>query len=630
MPTVEPLSLRANTANGLGLTQFGLLLAALAAQLVLLALAMPLTELTSGNWFFHIDNPFHIYQLELGRALLSEGQLAGYDPFFGAGHLAGLASNVSARFSLAIAALMPASVPIATVYAVYVLACSLAAPVSLWALGQLLQWPYLQRIFAIVFGLLLWWIGIPHWYHTAGMVSFVCACYFAPPYAAWVYSLCNASNTIRPVALLGAGLIGGAGMWLHPLFCIPVVVLCLSFALIGTARPKIRPFLGRATTIAGVVVMLSLPWVLALSNSVPTSDSHGYQRAVGFDVLFNSLGLGTGGALGASINLFLLGICLIGIWIDRGGKQSAMWAFLVAGIGLLVLSAFGGSSATLAYIQPNRFLGPAYLLIGMAAAYKVPSLVTWASTKATRTVKMGMYAGGLLFFLFFGRELIREVMPGSHGHHGKAPPEIGTPPTVVAQLENWVNTNTTTDGRILFETSLGRVHGGGHIAGYLAAKTRREFLGAAYPYFLPRLSCWDRSCFDRPISEMSSDFFGRAIDTYNVGWIVAHSDELKRFLQQIPNIKMTGDFGGISTYEVGGSHTFIHSGAANIVGRDFNRIDFSNVIGQTLTLRYNWVSGLETVPPSQIEPHQWSPDFPPLIRIVNPPASFTLRLARQS
>ena len=86
---------------------YGLLIAALSAQLVLLGFSMPLAELASGGWFFNIDNPYHIYQLELSRALQAQGHWRGYDPFFGGGHLAGLSSNVSARFTLVIAALMP-------------------------------------------------------------------------------------------------------------------------------------------------------------------------------------------------------------------------------------------------------------------------------------------------------------------------------------------------------------------------------------------------------------------------------------------------------------------------------------------------------------------------------------------
>lgn len=606
----------------------GLMLAALAVQLILLGFSMPLNKLASGDWFFHIDNPYHIYQLDLGRALQEKGLWMAYDPFFGAGSLAGLSSNVSARLTLLFAGLMPAGVPTASVYVVYVLICSLLAPLSVWGLGQLLKWSRWHNILALAIGLLLWWVGVFHWYHTAGMVSFVCACYLAPLYATWSYSLCNPGTPAKPTMLLLAGFAGGAGLWLHPLFCIPVLLLFLSFVVLDFGPRRLWPLLGRASVIAIVAMLLSLPWILAFAPSgIQTMAEAPYQRAVGLKIIFNSLGFEAGGATGAWINLPLAAICLFGPLTARDGKRSAMWPFLLAGLGLLLFAAFAGNSSTLAVVQPNRLIGPAYLLIGLTAAYYLTSLIDWAKTPGSRSVKVGVLTVGLMVMLYFGRELLREVTPGSHEHHGKAPPEIRDPPPLVAKLEKWINANTSADGRILFETSLGRVHGGGHIAGYLAATTRREFMGAAYPYFSPQLSCWDKSCFGRLIGTVQPEFFRRAIETYNVGWLVVHSSELKSFLKQLPEIKMVADFDGISIFQVSGARSFIYEGRGRVFGRDFNRVELSDVSGQALTLRYHWVRGLETVPPSRIEAYVWSADFPPLIRIINPPSNFILRMA---
>ena len=608
---------------------YGLLIAALSAQLVLLGFSMPLAELTSGGWFFNIDNPYHIYQLELGRALQAQGHWRGYDPFFGGGHLAGLSSNVSARFTLVIAALMPSKALTTTVYATYVLMCSLIAPLATWALAQKLGWSLWHKVAALSIGLLLWWVGIFHWYHTAGMVSFVCACYLAPLYAVWTYSLCNPDTPPKPVMLLLAGLAGGAGMWLHPLFCVPVAALFFSFLLLGSGRQRLWPMLGRATAIAALAVLLCLPWVLALAQggTQTLAGEQPYQRAVGLKVIINSLGFEAGGATGAWIDLPIAMVCLIGLLTAKGNKRSGTLPFLLAGLGLLLFAAFAGGSSSLAVLQPNRLFGPAYLLLGMAASWHLAAWVTQWNTHGRRTIKLGATALGVLVALFFGRELAREVTPGSHGHHGKTPPEISAPPPVVAALENWINANTNSGVRILFETSLGRVHGGGHIAGYLAAKTRREFMGGAYPFFSPQTSCWDKSCFGRPIGALQPEFFRRAIETYNVGWVIAHSNELKTFMKQLPEIKIAADFDGVTIFQVDGPRSFVQEGGGRVTGRDFNRIEVADASGAALTLRYHWVPRLETVPPSKIEAYQWSPDFPPLIRIVNPPASFVVRMA---
>lgn len=611
-------------------TGVALLVLALMVQLALLWVSMPLDALFSGGWHFYIDNPYHIYQLDLGRALQSDGRWVGYDPFFGAGQLAGLSTNVSARLDLLFAGLLPKSLPTSSVYAIYVLVCSLVPPLSIWGLGRVLHWTGRHIFIALVIGLLLWWVGVFRWYHTAGMVSFVCASYLAPLYAVWTYSLCDPSNPFQPRKVFFAGLAGGVGMWLHPLFCIPVAFLFLAFVLQRMRRVPPWSFIGRASLIALTVIIVCSPWLVALIQADPLiNGEQPYQKVVGMKVIYNSMGFGAGGQTGAWINLLLVIICLIGVWLGRSSKQWGKQPFLLAGIGLLLFSAFAGSVSTFAYVQPNRFIGPAYLLIGMAAAAFIADWERQRSVRDHGARTIGVLILGALIAIYFGREIFREITPGPHGRHGKAPPEISAPPPEVAHLENWIKTNTSPDGRILFETSLGRVHGGGHVAGYLAKTTQREFMGGAYPYFLSQMSCWDKTCFGRPLSTVTPDFFRRAIVTYNVGWIIAHSSELKRFLHGMHGIKMVDDFDGVSIFQVEGSRSFVQVGNGRVVSRDYNRIEFSGVSGPILILRYNWAPGLVTVPRSRIEPYMWSADFPPLVQITNPPDHFRLGITNK-
>ena len=76
----------------------GVIVCALSVHLFMLSLAMPAESWRLESWFFHIDHPYHEYQLELGRALLREGRWEGYDPFFGGGALGGCSPTVP-RFS---------------------------------------------------------------------------------------------------------------------------------------------------------------------------------------------------------------------------------------------------------------------------------------------------------------------------------------------------------------------------------------------------------------------------------------------------------------------------------------------------------------------------------------------------
>lgn len=616
--------------GGFSRIDWRLMLLAIFCQLLLLAWVMPFSQLFSGNWFFHIDYPYHIYQTEFGRALQLEGRWSGYDPFFAAGYAGGLSSNLSARAALLFAYLLPASVSTASVYAVYVATCSLLAPLSLWGLARVLKWPWPRGLFAILLGMALWWVGVAHWYHTAGMVSFVLACYVAPWYAAWTYALCDSDAPAKPAALLGAGLVGGAGMWLHPLFCIPAVLVFLSFFLVQRKGGNFISLLSRALVVAVPAVLLSLPWVLAIvRDSWQAAEGIPYQTAVGLKVFLNSIGFQASGQTGAWINLLVLLMCVMGLVFFRRGSGTALArVFALAGAGLLVLAVFAAASNTGALLQPNRLIVPAYLLLAISVACHAEAVFQWTRADNPQMRTGILVVAGLLLAVFVGREWVRELQYSLHGRHGQQPPEISAAPQLVAKLESWITNNTDAQSRILFQTSLGRIHGGGHVAGYLASATRREFLGGSYPGLAPQVSCWDKKCFGRPIDTMDQTYFRRTLETYNVGWIIAHSSELKHFLEAMPDIKLKAVIDGVSVYEVQSPRTYVFAGQGRVSGRDFNRIELKDVSGSALTLRYNWVPGLETVPPSRIEPYTWSSEFPPLIRILDPPPNFVLRMGR--
>ena len=50
-------------------------------------------------------------------------------------------------------------------------------------------------------------------------------------------------------------------------------------------------------------------------------------------------------------------------------------------------------------------------------------------------------------------------------------------------------------------------------------------------------SSWDGQAFGTPIAAMTHDNFRRYLELYNVGWIVAHSPEMKQYLSNAPGIE---------------------------------------------------------------------------------------------
>lgn len=613
------------------LTFAAILFGTLVVQGALLFFSMPISQILSGLHSFHIDNPYHVYQLELGKALLAQGQLLGFDPFLGAGHLGGMNDNGSARVPIFLAALLPGSMPSGAVYSLYILACALVAPLAVGWMARLLHWPPLHTAIACALGLALWWVGALHWYHTAGMASFVCGSYLGLPYAAWSWKVCNASSGRIAAGVIGAGTLGGLGMWLHPLFPILVAALFIGFFLWDERQARLPVIVARGSVVAVIALIVNAPWLFAMLGSsdigANTLAVHPFQKTVGIMVALKpALGVWAASSMGSFLNPLMLVACGSGLYLLPPEQRRRILPFVFAGIALLLFAAFGAVSASLGQLQPNRFIAPAFLLIGLGAAYAIAEYCAWLRVTGKRTAKLLAIGIGCVLSLYTGREVIREATPGPHGHYGKAPPELSSSPELVAQLESWISANTSTDGRIVFETSLGRVHGGGHVAGLLALKTGREFVGAAYPYSLPALSFWDHVAFGKPIGQVTNNDLSQGFDLYNVGWVIVHSPELKQAMDAMPSAKAVAQFGLVRIYQIERALSYFYAGSGRVVSRGFNRVEIAGAGGPEVVLRYHWLPDLVTSPAAKIEPVQVAPGFPPFIRVLNPPSEFTLSL----
>ncbi|WP_377702760.1 hypothetical protein [Pseudoduganella sp. UC29_71] len=607
----------------------------LAAQLALLALSMPLSKVLSGEHSYYIDHPYHVYQLEMGRELLKQGRLTGYDTSLGAGHLGGANENLSARGAVMLAAVLPSSLPAGLVYTLYVLVCSLCGPLAVVLLAGLLRWPARIAALASMLGLVYWWVGALRWYHSAGMASFVFCCYAGVPYAAWVWQLCSAPMVRRrlTVGLAAAGLLGGVGIWLHPLFPVIAGLVFIGYALGSGERPALPRLLVRGVAVAVVALLVNLPWLAVLHGRHDISANvlalHPYQKVVGLlFALKPALGIWGADSQGMPLNPLLLLACAAGACFLPAAQRRCMLPLLLSGLLLLAFAAFGAAIPGLDQAQPNRFVAPAFLCVALAAAYCVGAGVPWLRSAGQGYLKIALALGMGTVLLYACRETLREARPGPHGHYGSLAPDLAGQPRMVSELVDWLRNNTTAGGRVAFETSLGRVHGGGHVAGLVALKSGRELIGAGYPFSLPEVSLWDRSAFGKPLRELTPQQLWQALDLYNVGWVAAHSLELKQAMAALPQASAVADIGPVRMYRLERPLSFVAAGQARIAGRGVNRLDIVAASGPDLVLRYHWLPGLVGSNGAVLEAAPSAPGFPPFIRVRNPPAAFTVSLAR--
>jgi hypothetical protein len=599
-------------------------------QLALLGFSFPLSELLSGKFPWHIDGPYHLYQIELGRALLKQGVLTGIDPYFGAGHLGGVTYNASARLPVLVAGLLPNSVSSAVLYSVYVLLSALIAPLAVVGMARVLRWPLLHTALAAMAGLAYWWIGALRWYHTAGMVSFVCASYLGALYGAWTWSICSREPTTRMTAsVVLAGILGGAGIWFHPLFGLLVAPWFLAFLVVNWKEVQWNVMWMRAVPIAIIALALNLPWILAMLGSPNLASQTPYQKSVGIGVaLWPLVGKWGHGGMGSFLNPISVTICIVGVFVLHRAVRKRILPFLGVATFLLLFAAFGAASPKIGIVQPNRFLAPAFLFYGLGAAYVLGDAILRLRLFGRRELQIAATAAALLVGLYTANEIRREVTPGPHGHYGVGRPELTSPPVQFVQLESWIRANTREDGRILFETSLGRIHGGGHIAGMLALATGREFVGAPYPYALPESSFWDNTGFGEPIGKLTAEELLHRFDYYNVGWIIAHSPALIALAEKATYAQPVAQFGNVRIFKIQRPLSYFASGTGNIAARGFNKIEIDGAQGSELILRYRWVPGLVSTPAAKLEPVEAEAGMPALIRVISPPAHFTISVGR--
>ncbi|WP_342113731.1 hypothetical protein [Pseudoduganella sp. OTU4001] len=591
---------------------------------LLLAYAFPVTELFTPAALNNIDSPFHQYQAIVARELWASHALVGYDPWFAAGHIGGVNFNLSAKIP-ALLAVMTGE--IATAYKQYVFLAALLAPgfllLALWQLRA----ESVTVAAAMVLGILLWWISSMHWYHTAGMVSFVLACYAVLPYIVLAWR--SATEAPQLSRLLALGAFGGLGMLLHPLFPLPVLFAVPALVLLDWREVRVKSLLAVALLVPPVCVLLNIFWLLpSLKYTGGSGGSHPtFQNLVDINMLWlEALGQIAEPARGARLNPLLL---LLAPWALLPSTPPRLRRFalgmVVAGVALAVFAALGGAIPLLGNLQPNRQSAAAYLFLVIPAAIGVGNIVRGLrGAGAMRLGSLGMSVLLLAGGMFLAKELANEVSRAPTPHHGRSAPEVRGAGETTVWLADWLKRNTTPEARVLFETSLGRIHDGSHIAGPLAYETQREFIGGPY-VLMHHAGFWDGTLFGQPIANFPADEFTKRMALYNIGWVVAHSASSKAYLARHPGLAQVAAQGPVTVFEVRQPHSYFAAGQGRVAGRGFNRIELDGVAGEAVTLKYHYVDGLSVEPAARIEPVLLDGDPQPFIRIVQPPQKLTLR-----
>ncbi len=600
-------------------------------QAILVSIAFPITELLTERPILHIDAAYHWYQMAMARAFAESGVLVGYDPYFAAGNIAGVIPRMSTKLALGLAIVAP-DVSISVLYKWYVFVGAVLAP-SLVALScRILGFRIREMTIASILSLLLWWTSQLRWYHTAGMSSWVFQAYLGLLFFALVVAYLRAGGRWT---LLLAGVVGGLGLLLHPLF--PVTV---SFPVAAYVALQFREWprwhgrwLGMVIVIPIISVLINLWWIMpSLSFGIlevnALGNEPGFMTKVDFGRVWQYLIPTWHGTSKMFPFLALLGF--VGcITVQRWESRTVLWALVGTWVAMSLFAWLGaGVPAIGRYTQPNRFASVGYLALSVPAAFGVTAMVRLLLRPGSRLrrVAVGAVAIVLAFVAAYSTyELGREIPSADVGRRGKRPPEVSGDGEYTHWLRQWISTNTSPSARVMLETSKGRKFDNSHLAGYLALQEDREIIGG--PYLGKRFAdAWDGWAFGGPLEEMSPDRFLAYIDLYNIGWIVAHSESLKRYLDNMESVTPEAHFQFVQTYRVQREHSYFSEGQGRIAERAHNRLVLDGLEGEYVVLRYHYFPRLESTPPITIESVYYLDDPDPFIKLNRPPPRLELRV----
>jgi len=272
--------------------------------------------------------------------------------------------------------------------------------------------------------------------------------------------------------------------------------------------------------------------------------------------------------------------------------------------------------------QPLRFKVPLDLFLSLAASYIVAHGLARRSLTPRSYVLPAIAACGLLAFLFNflttearARMLLRTQLR----------PELNA-------IVEWIQKDTPVEGRVLFEESgdeTGFIYDGIYLSSFIPHWTGRQLIGGPINLYNDRhhfAEFHSGKLFKQDLQTLNDDEIRNYFRLYNVGAVVAfHPASIQR-LQSVPGlVTLDRRVGPVHLMKVNQPLTWFLQGEGRVKA-SLNRLEASDVKGSEVILKYHWAEGLIGTPAAKILPVKTNDDPIPFIKILDPPATFTLQI----
>ena len=486
---------------------------------------------------------------------------------------------------------------------------------------------------AAILGTVYWWNSLPREMFFYGMIGFPIASYLSILGVSLFYRL-----AVHPQKFgwlhLGWLMFAAAILPLHVqsivIFLPPMIALLLLQRRLISAR-----LIAWIAAAAALSLLINLAWLIPAFHhridDVSSALTEQLQLFVSSDpLIFMKDYLATRNYWSFRQTLwekgFRLVLLVLGAWGIRklisSDKRDLGIMLASAFIILFLITYFGTFVPFMKAWQPLRFKVPLDLLLAISASYTVSAWLS--SSKTSRSPLVPILAGlGLVTFLF---NLAQTESTGRLQLRSRFIPELIT-------VIEWIGRETPSNARVLFEESgdeSGFVYDRTYLSSFLPYLTGRQLIGGPINLYNDRhhfAEFHSGKMFKKDARSLSDEELRNYLRLYNIGAVVAFDSAMIQRLRSIPGlVTIEQRIGPIHLMRVNQPLTWFVDGEGKVQA-GFNRLELSDLKGKEIILKYHWVDGLRAIPPTKIEAVIMADDPIPFIKLVNPPAAVTLRIA---
>jgi len=468
-----------------------------------------------------------------------------------------------------------------------------------------------------------------------GTVSYIFSSYLCLFITSLFYKFVKHRKTIDIVYVT---LLFAIGFWVHIYTAIHLIAPFSVCYLLYSRQLSLKAH-GLIIFSIALVILLNLPWLypfLSLQDTINTDQPHFiYVTSSVFEPLktylflnikFNEY-MNIPFIKSGLVDVMIMGLGILGIvqWKKEGETfKSAL--FVITSVFLFLLAYYGSFWNFTANLLPLRFVIFMNVFLTIPASVGIIKLYNLFFCDKNLKIK---YVSLAVVVYLTGTLL---STPYHHLFVKKDFRLTTNIPEPVAELIKWIEDNTTSEGRILTESSdfaTNHQYYGTHLPYLFPLITNREYIGnyAYYPVCLDNFTSFTSySLFDKPIHYYKHETLWPYINLYNIKWVIVWSDNSRSLFESNPNyFTFKKRIDKFSIFEANRAQSFFIKGQGEI-NAEINKIELKNITPEDgeVILSYHWMKYLKTNPPRILEKTFFEEDPVGFIKIIDPPSSIVI------